>query len=80
MPTEEDWPDFAKMKKFEDVDVYYDFDLRDYADMDDSEFKLFEQMLVYNPAKRISAKKIIQHSYFDGFDQKLIPISFNVIR
>lgn len=30
--------------------------------------KLLEMMLIYNPAERISAKKILMHKYFDGFD------------
>lgn len=35
---------------------------------------LLQQMLIYNPANRISAKRILLHKYFDGFDSRLIPV------
>ena len=34
---------------------------------------LLEQMLVYDPAKRISAKKALLHPYFDDLDKTSLP-------
>lgn len=34
---------------------------------------LLEQMLIYDPAKRISARKALLHSYFDDLDKMSLP-------
>lgn len=34
---------------------------------------LLDQMLVYDPAKRISAKKALLHPYFDDLDKTSLP-------
>ena len=34
---------------------------------------LLESMLVYDPAKRISAKKALLHPYFDDLDKNTLP-------
>ena len=34
---------------------------------------LLEQMLVYDPSKRISAKKALLHPYFDDLDKNALP-------
>ena len=34
---------------------------------------LLDQMLVYDPAKRISAKKALLHPYFDDLDKTTLP-------
>lgn len=34
---------------------------------------LLEKTLIYDPVHRISAKAIMEHSYFDGFDRKCVP-------
>ena len=36
-------------------------------------FDLLEQMLIYDPAKRISAKKAILPPYFDDLDKTTLP-------
>lgn len=33
---------------------------------------LLEQTLIYDPTKRISAKRMLEHKYFDGFDKNLL--------
>lgn len=33
---------------------------------------LLEQTLIYDPTKRISAKRMLDHEYFDGFDKCLL--------
>lgn len=40
---------------------------------------LLDAMLTYNPVNRISAKKILEHKYFDGFDRKLVPTDRKVL-
>ena len=34
---------------------------------------LLEKMLIYDPAKRISAKKALLHPYFDDLDKTTLP-------
>lgn len=34
---------------------------------------LFQQMLIYDPALRVSAKKIIHHRFFDDIDRSKMP-------
>lgn len=34
---------------------------------------LLEKTLTYDPIHRISAKNMLEHEYFEGFDKKLIP-------
>ena len=34
---------------------------------------LLEKMLIYDPAKRISAKKALLHPYFDDLDKNTLP-------
>lgn len=33
---------------------------------------LLEKALVYDPTKRISAKRMLEHEYFDGFDKQML--------
>lgn len=35
-----------------------------------------QKMLIYDPVHRISAKDILEHPYFDGFDNKLITLRY----
>lgn len=37
-----------------------------------SEFSLLQEMLHYEPSRRISAKKAMEHPYFDDFDKSLL--------
>ena len=44
-------------------------------------FDLLEKMLIYDPNKRISAKKALEHPYFDALDKDTLPAKphqFNV--
>ena len=40
--------------------------------------KLLEEMLVYDPAKRISAKKALSHPYFDDLDKMKLPAKISI--
>lgn len=35
-------------------------------------FELLEAMLIYDPKKRISASKILQHEFFSDYDRALV--------
>lgn len=35
--------------------------------LNDAGMDLLQQTLIYNPAQRITAKRILEHEYFDGF-------------
>lgn len=41
--------------------------------IDSAGYDLLDQMLTYNPIHRISARRILEHKYFEGFDKKLVP-------
>lgn len=38
-----------------------------------SRYDLLMKMLVYDPSKRISAKRALLHPYFDDLDKKALP-------
>ena len=41
--------------------------------MEPAGLELLDMMLVYDPAKRISAKKALLHPYFDDLDKMNLP-------
>jgi len=41
--------------------------------LEPSGLDLLDQMLVYDPAKRISAKRAMNHPYFDDLDKTTLP-------
>merc|ERR1719285_1032481 len=41
--------------------------------VDSKALDLLEQMLVYNPSKRLSAKRALLHPYFDSLDKQALP-------
>ncbi|KAF5280443.1 hypothetical protein FQR65_LT03252 [Abscondita terminalis] len=43
------------------------------SNLSDSGFDLLQQMVVYDPSKRISAKKIVSHPYFLDLDESVKP-------
>lgn len=36
---------------------------------------MFQTMLIYDPAQRISAKKALNHTYFANLDKSALPAS-----
>lgn len=38
----------------------------------------YQKMLIYNPAKRVSAKSVLKHGYFDDLDKTTLPAAENV--
>lgn len=72
-PDEVDWPGVKNLCKFKDPikRQTQQFCLEEMVFFRGLAFDLLEMMLIFNPIKRISAKRILQHKYFDGFNPKL---------
>lgn len=43
------------------------------GNLDKNGLDLLDRMLIYDPAKRISAKQALQHPYFDDLDKSDLP-------
>jgi len=69
-PNEEVWPGVTKLK---DWHIYPQWKPQDIScavpDLEPSGLDLLSEMLVYEPSKRISAKKALEHPYFDDLDK-----------
>jgi cyclin-dependent kinase 1 len=74
-PTEEIWPDCTKLPDFKaSFPNWNSFNLKtSMKPLDADGMDLLEQMLIYDPAKRISARKALLHSYFDDLDKMSLP-------
>lgn len=44
--------------------------------MSEDGLDLLQKTLEYDPSLRISAKAILEHQYFSGFEKKLVPIDW----
>lgn len=77
-PTKNDWPDGVRMaiKKIE-FPKYDTNQLFNKVPIPGIGFELLEAMLLYDPKKRISASKILQHEFFSDFDRALVVPHFN---
>ena len=69
-PTAESWPNFASLNIYRSVpmfpkkNLHFIFDER----MGDDGIDLFQNLCAYDPSKRLSAKKALNHKYFyDSF-------------
>jgi len=77
-PTEELWPGVSSLPDYKDTFPAWNSynlpqQLKKEAKMDENGKDLLAQMLVYDPAKRISAKAAITHPYFDDLDKSSLP-------
>jgi len=74
-PTEEIWPDCTKLPDYKvSFPHWSQVTLKQTVkNLDPAGMDLLEQMLIYDPAKRISARKAILHSYFDDLDKMALP-------
>ena len=70
-PTEETWPGITKMPDYKpSFPVWKAMDLGQIVSgIDPLGLDLLKQMLIYEPSKRISAKKALKHPYFDDLDK-----------
>jgi len=74
-PTEELWPGVTQLPDFKATfPNWSSFNLKSsMKKIDPAGLDLLEQMLVYDPSKRISAKKALLHPYFDDLDKTALP-------
>jgi len=74
-PTEEIWPDVTKLPDFKATfPNWTTFNLKPIMkNLDQAGMDLLEQMLIYDPSKRISARKALLHPYFDDLDKQTLP-------
>merc|ERR1719423_609948 len=74
-PTEEIWPGVTKLPDFKaSFPNWTAFSLKQsMKKLEPAGMDLLEQMLIYDPAKRISAKKALLHPYFDDLDKTSLP-------
>lgn len=69
-PTEETWPGVTSQKGFRDTKwpLYGGVRMRDFIgpdQIDDLGIDLLQKMLEYDPTKRITAQKALEHAYFN---------------
>lgn len=74
-PTEDIWPGVTSLPDYkESFPCWTQKQLREQVKVIDSAgYDLLDQMLTYNPVHRISAKRILEHKFFEGFDKQLVP-------
>ncbi|KAK4874555.1 hypothetical protein RN001_013915 [Aquatica leii] len=74
-PTEEIWPGVTMLPDYKSTfPCWTKSTLHTHVtNFTDDAYNLLHQMLLYNPAKRISAKKIAEHSYFRDLDLTVKP-------
>ncbi|KAF7681003.1 Cyclin-dependent kinase 1 [Astathelohania contejeani] len=66
-PTDEIWPGVRKLPNFQgSFPEWENVDLSLIIPSDSNFIDLVKKMLIYDPIKRISAKKALQHKLFDG--------------
>ncbi|XP_075154353.1 cyclin-dependent kinase 1 [Haematobia irritans] len=73
-PTEEIWPGVTSLPDYKNTFPCWSTNLlpTQLKNLNSDGIDLIQKMLIYDPVHRISAKDILEHSYFDGFDPKLI--------
>jgi len=74
-PTEEIWPEVTKLPDFKpSFPNWTTFSLKQsMKKLEDAGMDLLEKMLIYDPSKRISARKALLHPYFDDLDKMSLP-------
>lgn len=74
-PTEEIWPGVTTFPDYKPTfPSWTQYQLTGQVkNLDANGLDLLQQMLIYDPSRRISAKSILNHKYFYGFDKQLVP-------
>ena len=75
-PTEEIWPGVTSLPDYKPTfPCWSSNNLKNQVkNMDSVAVDLLQQTLIYDPVHRISAKKMLEHKYFDDFDRSIVPI------
>ncbi|KAI4455066.1 cell division protein kinase [Holotrichia oblita] len=79
-PTEETWPGVSSCPDYQTTfPKWTNYNLAAHVKgMDEQGLDLLKQMLVYDPVKRISAKNIAAHPYFNDLDRSAVPDFSNI--
>lgn len=74
-PTEEIWPGVTSLPDYKPTFPCWTSNqlTNQVKNLNDDGLDLLQKTLIYDPIHRISAKAILEHPYFDGFDRKLVP-------
>lgn len=74
-PTEENWPGVSTLPDYKATfPNWTNYNLPSQVkNLNEDGLSLLTQMLVYDPAKRISAKKVVSHPYFHNVDRTIKP-------
>lgn len=74
-PTEEDWPGVTSMPDYKPTFPSWKTNslAQSVKHMDNTGLDLLQEMLIYDPAQRISAKKALNHTYFANLDKSALP-------
>ncbi|CAI9090116.1 OLC1v1024811C3 [Oldenlandia corymbosa var. corymbosa] len=72
-PNEDVWPGLSKLPNWHEFPQWSPQPLKSAVpNLDDKGLHLLAEMLHYEPSKRISAKKAMEHPYFDDLDKSLL--------
>lgn len=79
-PTEDIWPGVTSLPDYKNTFPCWSTNQlpNQLKNLNSDGLDLIQKMLIYDPVHRISAKDILEHSYFDGFDNKLITLRYQV--
>lgn len=74
-PTEELWPGVTQLPDFKPTFPNWStFNLKQsMKKLEPAGMDLLEQMLIYDPSKRISARRALLHPYFEDLDKQTLP-------
>ncbi|XP_033730820.1 cyclin-dependent kinase 1-like, partial [Pecten maximus] len=74
-PTEEDWPGVTNMPDYKPTFPNWRTNQLASAvkQLDNTGLDILQQMLIYDPAYRISAKRALNHTYFANLDKSGLP-------
>ncbi|VDP08687.1 unnamed protein product [Soboliphyme baturini] len=74
-PTEDVWKGVTTFPDYKATfPIWKEIRLADSVkNVEEEAFDLLQAMLIYDPAKRISAKRALQHIYFDDLDKDALP-------
>jgi len=72
-PNEQTWPGVTKLKDWHIYPQWTANDLQKYIpDLEPAGVDFLKRCLIYDPAKRMSAKEALNHPYFDDLDKNTI--------
>uniref|UniRef100_A0A1A9WEX7 Protein kinase domain-containing protein n=1 Tax=Glossina brevipalpis TaxID=37001 RepID=A0A1A9WEX7_9MUSC len=73
-PTEDIWPGVTSLPDYKNTFPCWSSNqlTNQLKNLNSEGLDLIQKMLIYDPVHRVSAKDVLGHPYFDGFDVKLI--------